>query len=105
MSVFKLRSYEFRKERENGWKELENLVERVERSGIRSLDPEELVRLPELYRAALSALSVSRSISLDKNLIDYLEALSRRAYVDRWEKLRRLPCIWWRATRSNGSAL
>ncbi|MFI5403860.1 MAG: stage II sporulation protein M, partial [Planctomycetota bacterium] len=33
-----------------------------------------------LYRATLSSLSVARSISLDKNLVDYLETLCARAY-------------------------
>ena len=42
----KLKSSEFRKEREEVWKELDALVTRAERSGIRSLDPRELTRLP-----------------------------------------------------------
>ena len=33
-----------------------------------------------LYRATLSSLSVARSISLDRNLVDYLESLCTRAY-------------------------
>jgi len=34
----------------------------------------------DLYRAALSSLSVARAISLDRNVIDYLESLTGRAY-------------------------
>jgi uncharacterized membrane protein SpoIIM required for sporulation len=90
-----LKSSEFRKGREEGWRELEALVRRVERRGIRSLTLDELQRLPMLYRAALSSLSVSRTIALDRNLLLYLENLALRAYlavygprVGAWEGLR-----------------
>ena len=75
-----LRSYEFRREREASWAELEGLVDRIERQGIASLSAGELSRLPLLYRGALSSLSVARSISLDRNLLEYLESLTGRAY-------------------------
>ncbi|MFL6799745.1 MAG: stage II sporulation protein M [Xanthobacteraceae bacterium] len=76
-----LKSSEFRRGREAGWRELENLVDRVERRGIRALSLDELQRLPVLYRAALSSLSVARSIALDRNLLLYLEALGLRAFL------------------------
>src|SRR5262249_7224025 len=66
---------------EAGWRELEQLVTRVERRGARSLSLDELQRLPILYRAALSSLSVARTIALDRNLLLYLENLSLRAYL------------------------
>lgn len=76
-----LKSTEFRKGRAEGWYELERLVERVERNGIRKLSLDELQRLPMLYRAALSSLSVARTIALDRNLLLYLETLSLRAFL------------------------
>jgi uncharacterized membrane protein SpoIIM required for sporulation len=76
-----LKSREFRKGREEGWRALEDLVARVERRGVRSLSLDELQRLPILYRAALSSLSVSRTIALDRNLLLYLENLALRAYL------------------------
>jgi uncharacterized membrane protein SpoIIM required for sporulation len=76
-----LKSSEFRKGREEGWRELEHLVQRVERRGVRSLSLDELQRLPILYRAALSSLSVARSIALDRHLLLYLENLALRAYL------------------------
>jgi uncharacterized membrane protein SpoIIM required for sporulation len=76
-----LKSSEFRKGREQGWRELEELVRRVERRGMRSLSLDELQRLPILYRAALSSLSVARTIALDRNLLLYLENLALRAYL------------------------
>jgi len=76
-----LKSNEFRKGRETSWRELEALVGRVERRSIRALSLDELQRLPILYRAALSSLSVARTIVLDRNLLLYLETLSVRAFL------------------------
>lgn len=76
-----LKSSEFRKGREEGWRELETLVARVERRSVRTLSLHELQRLPILYRAAISSLSVARTIVLDRNLLLYLENLALRAYL------------------------
>jgi uncharacterized membrane protein SpoIIM required for sporulation len=78
---FMLRSSEFRKRREQVWRELEEFTGRVEKHGVRSLTPSELQRLPLLYRSTVSSLSVARSIALDRNLLIYLENLSLRAYL------------------------
>jgi uncharacterized membrane protein SpoIIM required for sporulation len=78
---FTLKSAQFRREREAAWRELEALLDRAERGGLRSLSPSELNRLPVLYRGAVSSLGVASSISLDKNLLDYLTALVGRAYL------------------------
>lgn len=75
-----LKSSQFRRERYALWVELADLVNRCEKDGPGSLRGEELARLPTLYRAALSSLSVARSISLDRALLDYLEGLAARAY-------------------------
>jgi uncharacterized membrane protein SpoIIM required for sporulation len=75
-----MKSVEFRREREAGWRELEDLIARADRKGLRSLTAEQLARLPHLYRATLSSLSVARSISLDRALVAYLESLVGRAY-------------------------
>lgn len=76
-----LKSSEFRKGREASWRELEGLVGRVERRGVRSLTLDQLQRLPILYRSALSSLSVARTIALDRNLLLYLESLALRAFL------------------------
>jgi uncharacterized membrane protein SpoIIM required for sporulation len=76
-----LKSNQFRKAREETWRELEALVARAEKRGVLSLGAEELERLPVLYRSTLSSLSVARGIALDRNLLNYLEALSVRAYL------------------------
>lgn len=76
-----MKSVSFRRERQAIWQELEDLVRRIEGAGLVSLTPAQVCRLPVVYRATLSSLSVARAISLDANLLAYLESLSARAYV------------------------
>ena len=76
-----LKSSQFRKGREAGWRELEHLIDGVERRGVSTLTLDELQRLPILYRAALSSLSVARAIALDRNLLLYLENLALRSFL------------------------
>lgn len=76
-----LKSTSFRREREPGWRELEALLEKAKAGGLAKLETAELLSLPILYRAALSSLSVARSISLDQNVVRYLEGLAGRAYL------------------------
>ena len=81
VAALTLKSAEFRKEREQSWRELELLLERSQRRGVTALTPEDLERLPLLYRSALSSLSVARAIALDRYLLLYLEDLALRAYL------------------------
>src|SRR5205085_10501974 len=62
------------------WAELEGLITEADKRGLRALTADQLARLPHLYRATLSSLSVARSISLDRALTEYLENLVGRAY-------------------------
>jgi uncharacterized membrane protein SpoIIM required for sporulation len=75
-----LPSAKFRAEREGDWRRLEDLLNRAEKRSAATLSDEELLALPTLYRATVSALAVARETSLDRALIDYLEGLSTRAY-------------------------
>jgi uncharacterized membrane protein SpoIIM required for sporulation len=70
----------FRAEREADWLRFEALLDRAERGSVAKLEDEELLLLPVLYRQALSSLSVARATSLDRALIEYLEALCLRGY-------------------------
>lgn len=76
-----IRSARFRAEREEGWRRLEQLVAQAEKSGMAALGYDDAVALASLYRQAMNSLSVARSISMDKALLDYLEALCARAYL------------------------
>jgi uncharacterized membrane protein SpoIIM required for sporulation len=80
MADLALKSHRFRAEREADWRRLESLLARAEKGGARTLSKDELVAMPALYRQALSSLSVARAISLDQQLVGYLESLCSRAY-------------------------
>lgn len=77
----KIKSFVFRKEREHTWSEMERLLDKIKKKGIASCTFDELIRLPQLYRATISSLSVAKNISLDKALVTYLEDLSKRAFI------------------------
>jgi len=81
MSEAAIRSTRFRTEREADWRRLDEIVGRTERSGVRSLSFEDARDLAVLYRLAMNSLSVARSISLDRSLLDYLDTLCCRAYL------------------------
>ncbi len=80
MSDRVMKSYRFREEREADWKQLEQIVARAESRGVGGLSDTDMERLPGLYRQAVSSLSVARAISLDQNVVAYLETLCARAY-------------------------
>ncbi|NUM35086.1 MAG: stage II sporulation protein M [Candidatus Brocadiae bacterium] len=75
-----LKSVEFRKKRDKSWTKLEEYLQKGEKKGLRSFSPQELEELVSLYRMASSSFYVARSISLDKSLNAYLQALVSRAY-------------------------
>src|ERR1700743_2673529 len=80
MEQLTLKSHRFRAEREADWRKLEDLLDRFEKSRGSTLSDDEVVAIPVLYRSALSSLSAARAVSLDQNLIAYLESLCTRAY-------------------------
>ena len=81
MSGLTLKSTQFRRERERAWDELEALVARCDSDGIRSLSAAEVLSLSTLYQHAVGSLSTARAISLDRNLLEYLESLVARAHL------------------------
>ena len=94
----------FRAEREADWIAFDTLLGRLETRGAKALSSDELLQLPILYRATLSSLSIARATSLDKALLDHLEALSIRGYFlvygvreTRWSRIRRFVLYDWPA--------
>jgi len=75
------RSTRFRMEREASWQELDEVTAKLQRYGPKHLTTAELMSLPRLYRSTLSALTVARGFSLDRNLRVYLESLALRAFL------------------------
>ena len=94
----------FRAEREADWIAFDLLLTKLEKKGAKALTSDELLQLPLLYRATLSSLSIARATSLDKALLDHLEALSIRGYFlvygvreTRWSRIRRFFLYDWPA--------
>jgi len=79
--ALQLKSQKFREARESDWKTLSRQLDRVDKNGLKSLPAEEILNLPLLYRSAVSSLSMAQSISLDRNLVTYLQGLCARAYM------------------------
>jgi uncharacterized membrane protein SpoIIM required for sporulation len=108
-----IRSTRFRRDREADWRRLETIVGRAERQGVAALDFESAQQLAELYQQAVTSLSVAREISLDKSLLDFLEALCCRAYLAVYAPQESLRGLVWRffsagapqAVRRSGLAL
>jgi uncharacterized membrane protein SpoIIM required for sporulation len=76
-----LRSARFRAEREADWRLLESLVTQAERRGLQRMDFASARDLAASYRRATTSLAIAREISLDRALLNYLEALTARAYL------------------------
>lgn len=79
--VLQLKSQKFREARQADWRSLNGALDRVEKEGLGRFSIDELLNLPVLYRSTMSSLSMAQSISLDRNMITYLQALCARAYV------------------------
>lgn len=79
--VLQLKSQKFREAREGDWRTLNRALDRAEQQGLGGFSIDELLNLPVLYRSAMSSLSMAMSISLDRNMVVYLQSLCARAYV------------------------
>lgn len=67
--------------RRSAWERLSSLLDRVERSGLRSLSADELDDLGRLYRQVTAHLSEARTARLDSETVAYLNQLASRAYA------------------------
>ncbi len=97
-----IRSSRFRSERETDWKRLESIVARCEAGGARTLSYADAHDLAFLYRKAVNSLSVAREISLDRSLLEYLEALCCRAYLAVYAPQQTLQGLVWRFFSAGG---
>ncbi|MHB0913117.1 MAG: stage II sporulation protein M [Armatimonadota bacterium] len=64
----------------DGFERLEQILSKVEKSGLKSLSSEELLALGPLYRRVVSALSEARTHAVDDARIASLNHLASRAY-------------------------
>ena len=64
-----------------GWRRLDELLARVEREGVRRIEPERLGELALLYRAATTDLAAAQSRAYSDELRGYLNRLVARSYA------------------------
>ena len=76
-----MRQATFVENRQSGWNRLELLLQEVERSGLRKLDPEAVSELGTLYRWVTSDLAFATGRSYDPTLQAYLNRLVARAHA------------------------
>lgn len=67
--------------RSGAWEELDALLTRAARRGIRRLDPDDVERIGVLYRATTSDLAYASGQSYERRLLDYLNRLVARAHA------------------------
>jgi len=63
------------------WEQLDRLLRRVERRGVRKLSTGEILELGRLYRAATSDLAYAQGRGFDRSLIEYLNRSVARAHA------------------------
>jgi uncharacterized membrane protein SpoIIM required for sporulation len=70
------------------WQELEQLLQKVEREGLRSLGVDNIRRFGRLYRQAASDLVYAHNRVLSADVLDYLNDLVARAYAQIYARRR-----------------
>lgn len=67
--------------RSKAWEELDALLLRAGRRGVRRLDPNDVERIGVLYRATTSDLAYARGQSYEPRLLEYLNRMVARAHA------------------------
>ena len=75
--------------REQTWKQLESLLDRVEKFGIKSLKAKEVQTLASLYRSTSADLARARTHQVGNLLVQNLQMLTTRSYAQIYQGSRR----------------
>jgi uncharacterized membrane protein SpoIIM required for sporulation len=75
--------------REPHWKQLEQLLDRVEKRGLNALDPAEVRQLASLYRSVCTDLARAQTHQVGAVLIQDLQKLASRSYGQVYQSSRR----------------
>src|SRR6185312_657996 len=78
----------FLQQRRPDWKRLEEILQRIEGSGLSSLDDEQSIEFGRLYRRAASDLNQAQTFVSDEATERYLNDLVARAYLAIYGKTR-----------------
>jgi uncharacterized membrane protein SpoIIM required for sporulation len=75
--------------REINWQRLDNLLQKVEKKGLKSLRALEIRELASLYRSVAADLARARTQKIGNTLIQSLQSLTTRAYTQIYQGSRR----------------
>lgn len=75
--------------REPNWKQLDSLLTRIEKRGLKSLKTEEIKQLASLYRSVSADLARARTNQVGNTLIQSLQTLTSRSYSQIYQGSRR----------------
>jgi uncharacterized membrane protein SpoIIM required for sporulation len=75
--------------REPKWRELDTLLQRAEKQGIKSLDAKEIGTLASLYRSVAADLARANTNQIGQTIIQELQALTTRGYSQIYRGSRR----------------
>ncbi len=76
----KTKSEKFVEEKRESWKQLLNLIRKINKKGIRELDNEEAELFPRLYRKTCQDLAEARMLELSPDVLEYLNNLTGQAH-------------------------
>lgn len=82
--------------REQSWKQLDTLLKRVERYGLKALNAHEIETLASLYRSVSADLARARTHQAGELIIQTLQSLTSRSYSQIYQGSRRQE---WRSVR------
>jgi uncharacterized membrane protein SpoIIM required for sporulation len=75
--------------RETHWQNLEQLLDRAEKTGLKSLSPQQIHELASLYRSVSADLARARTHQVGEVLIHNLQQLTSRGYAQVYQGTRR----------------
>lgn len=75
--------------REQNWKQLDGLLKRVERQGLKSLQADEIKSLASLYRSVSADLARARTNQVGNTIVQDLQSLTSRSYSQIYQGSRR----------------
>ncbi|NJO39495.1 MAG: stage II sporulation protein M [Cyanobacteria bacterium CRU_2_1] len=75
--------------REQSWKELDALLKRVEKKGLKSLSAKEIETLASLYRSVSADLARARTQQVGNLIVQNLQSLTTRSYTQIYQGSRR----------------
>lgn len=73
--------------RSSTWEQLDGVLRRIERRGVRSLTPEQIAEFGRLYRATTSDLAYAKGSGYDSALLEYLNRSVARAHAHVYERV------------------